>query len=241
MLLIDNLDGDARFFIDPSRNMGASIYWTGYHELHELLFLARHLKSNMVFIDAGANIGLFTVWAARRVNSGKVIAFEPVPTMADWLSRNIEINYLNNVIVERCGLSDHEGILPIYEIESSHEGLSTLYPGALQRSRVTDVPVRRLDDLFPAYNLDRLDFIKIDIEGGELPALRGAEELIQKFRPVVMAEINEGTYASAGYKPSDVYEFFRKLKYKPHSIDRIGCTEAELVPSTFNNIVFIPE
>lgn len=241
MLLINNFDGDASLLIDPSRNMGASIYWTGYHELHELLFLSRYIKPGMVFIDAGANIGLFSVWAARRVYTGKVISFEPVPVIADWLYQNVQLNSLTNVIVERYGLSDHEGMLPIYEIDSSNEGLSTLYPSDIRTKRVTEVPVRRLDQLFPTYNLERLDFIKVDIEGGELPALRGAEMLLRKFRPVVMAEINQLAYLAAGYRPSDVYEFFSNLRYKPYIIDRTGHTRAELSPSTFNNIVFIPE
>ncbi|MFM7327138.1 MAG: FkbM family methyltransferase, partial [Bacteroidota bacterium] len=238
--VITNLDGTGKLLIDPSRNMGASIYWTGFHEFRELLFLHHYLKPDMVLVDAGANIGLFTVFAARRLNSGTVIAFEPVPSMARWLEENITINRLNNVIIAPCGLSDAAGVLPIYEIESSHEGLSTLYPGTLEQSSVTEVPVKRLDDLFSSYGTNRLDFIKIDIEGGELPALRGATECLKKFRPAVMVEINQGTYASAGYTPADVYEFFRSLDYRPYEITRTGALVPESGVSVFSNIVFLP-
>lgn len=238
--VITNLDGDGKLLIDPSRNMGASIYWTGFHEFRELLFLHHYLKPDMVLVDAGANIGLFTVFAARRLKAGRVIAFEPVPSMATWLEQNIAINHLENVVTAQCGLSDAEGVLPIYEIQSSHEGLSTLYPGTLERSSVTEVPVKRLDDLFSSYGTGRLDFIKIDIEGGELPALRGAAECLKKFRPAVMVEINQGTYASAGYTPADVYEFFRSLGYRPYELSRTGGLSPESGPSVFSNIVFLP-
>lgn len=238
--VITNLDGDASLLIDPSRNMGSSIYWTGFHEFRELLFLHHYLKPDMVLVDAGANIGLFTVFAARRVKSGKVIAFEPVPSMARWLDENISLNRLQNVVTVPCGLSDSEGVLPIYEIASSHEGLSTLYPGALQQAAVTEVPVKRLDDLFGSYGTDRLDFIKIDIEGGELPALRGAAACIRNHRPAVMVEINQGTYASAGYTPADVYAFFRSLNYRPYEIGKTGQLTPEQGESIFSNIVFLP-
>ena len=238
--VIDNFDGNAKLLIDPSRNMGASIFWTGFHEFRELLFLSRWLKPDMVVVDAGANIGLFTVFAARRIRNGKVIAFEPVPSMIEWLKTNIELNHIPNVIVESCGLSDRTGTLPIYEIESTHEGLSTLYPGTLTRSGVTEVPVRKLDELVAGYLTDRLDFIKIDIEGGEWPALRGAENTLRKFRPAVMIEINQGTYASAGYTPGDVYDFFHSMNYRPHTITKSGGLELETSRSTFQNIVFLP-
>lgn len=238
--VIHNLGGDAKLLIDPSRNMGASIYWTGFHEFRELLFLHHFLRPGMVVVDAGANIGLFTVFAAKRTGAGLVMAFEPVPAMAEWLEKNIRLNEFSNVVPLRYGLSDADGVLPIYEIESTHEGLSTLYPGALEKSSVTNVPVKRLDDLFEAYGTGRLDFIKIDIEGGEWPALRGSAECLKKYRPAVMVEINQGTYASAGYAPADVYAFFRSLGYQPHEIGKNGRLIPEQGESVFNNIVFLP-
>lgn len=238
--IINNLDGDGKLLIDPSRNMGASIYWTGFHEFRELLFLHLFLTPEMVLVDAGANIGLFTVFAARRVRNGKVIAFEPVPSMADWLKKNIDLNNLPNIQTETCGLSDHPGVLPIYEIESTHEGLSTLYPGSLSKSAMTEVPVKKLDDVFENYGFSRLDIIKIDIEGGELPALRGATQTLRKFRPAILIEINESTYASAGYRPSDVYDFLKALDYRPHSIGKNGRLYPEREQSTFQNVVFLP-
>ena len=144
------------------------------------------------------------------------------------------------MLFRSCGLGATEGVLPIYEINSTHEGLSTLYPGELEKAAVTDVPVKRLDDLFEGYGTGRLDFIKIDIEGGELPALRGAEQCIRRYRPAVMVEINQGTYASAGYKPADVYAFFRSLDYRPHEIGKTGQLHPEQVESVFSNIVFLP-
>lgn len=240
-LTIHNFDGKSQLIIDPSRNMGSSIYWTGFHEFHELLFLHKYLKSEMVFLDAGANIGLFTVFAARRVNQGKVIAFEPVPSMIQWLESNLVINHFSNVLVQPLGLSDRSSTLPIYEIESSHEGLSTLYPGQLKQSAVTEIQVKPLDELISDFKINRLDFIKMDIEGGELPALKGSIQTIRKFRPAVMIEINQVTYAAAGYTPAEVYSFFHELGYQANLITKDGLLKPELTHSEFNNVVFLPE
>lgn len=238
--VISNFDGSASLLIDPSRNMGASIFWTGFHEFRELLFLSHHLKPGMNVVDAGANIGVFTVFSARRIGNGRLIAFEPVPALTEWLATNSTLNHLHNVIIEPCGLSDADGQLPIYEIDSTNEGLSTLYPGSLNQTKATQVPVKKLDDVLTSLSIDKLDFIKIDIEGGELPALRGAEASIRKFRPAVMVEINQSTYASAGYRPDDVYDFFAALTYQPHLITRTGQLKPETGRSAFQNIVFLP-
>ncbi len=238
-MVIDNFDGDLKLRIDPSRNMGASVYWTGFHEYHELLFLHHFLKPEMVVLDAGANVGMFTVFMARRVSGGKVIAFEPVPSMHDRLLDNIALNGFSNVMTRAAGLSDQTGTLPIHEIDSTHEGLSTLYPGDLKTLWRTDVPVVPLDSVFTEFGVQRFDLIKIDIEGGELPALRGMRGLIAQHHPAVVAEINSATYASAGYTPADVYTFFHELGYRPFEITRTGGLRPSMGEATFNNIVFL--
>ncbi|MFZ9981173.1 MAG: FkbM family methyltransferase [Cyclobacteriaceae bacterium] len=237
---LNNFDGSGRLIIDPKGSMGASLYWTGFHELHELLFLHKFLKPGMVVADAGANMGMFTVFAARRVKNGKVIAFEPVPSVFKRLQDNVMINDLKNVIALQTGLSNTTGVLPIYEIEGDNEGLSTLYPGSLQQSRVTEVEVKPLDLILEKQGIDRMDLIKMDIEGGELSALRGSIQTIRKFRPAILIEINISSYASAGYKPADVYDFFRNENYLPHRISKSGSLVRETNPSDFNNIVFLP-
>jgi FkbM family methyltransferase len=240
-VILKNFDGSANLIIDPKGSMGASLYWTGFHELHELLFLNEFLKSGMVVADAGANMGMFTVFAARRVNHGKVISFEPVPSVFQRLQANIQINDFKNVIALQTGLSDKYGKLPIYEIEGDNEGLSTLYPGALKKSNVTEVEVKPLDEILRALEVQNLELIKMDIEGGELPALKGAAETIRKFRPVVLIEINTRSYEAAGYKPADVYDFFKNENYLPHRIGKTGKLIRETECSEFNNIVFLPQ
>lgn len=240
-VVIDNFDSNIKMKIDPSRSMGAAIYWTGFHEFREFLFLHRYLKNDMVFADVGANQGEYALFAAKRLMGGQVLAFEPLPSIRTVLMDNIQLNGFDNIKVFDCGLSSEEGTLQIHEIEDVHEGLATFYPGERKSRKSFSVPLKTLDDIFTTNNFSRLDFIKIDIEGGELKALQGSKAVIQKYRPVVMIEINEETYRAAGYSSQDVARFFAALGYQPFTIKKRGRLEKCSALPTFGNVIYQPQ
>jgi FkbM family methyltransferase len=237
-LIIKNFDRNLKLKINCSWSMGFAIYWSGFHEFHEFLYLDKFLSSNMVFIDVGANLGEYTLFAAKRVNKGKVISFEPLPKMLENLKENIKLNQFENIQVLNYGLSDKENTLPIHEIEDAHEGLSTFFPGTLKSRNSSMVSLKVLDSQFESFEVDRIDFIKIDIEGGELFALQGSKNLIEKFKPIVMIEINKQTYEAAGYAIEDVFKFFTDLSYQSFTIGKNGDLTPLLQIPTFENIVF---
>jgi len=240
-VVIDNFDSNIKMKIDPSRSMGAGIYWTGFHEFREFLFLHRYLKSDMVFADVGANQGEYALFAAKRLSGGQVLAFEPLPSIRTVLHDNIQLNAFKNITVFDCGLSNEAGTLQIHEIEDVHEGLATFYPGERKSRKSFSVPLKTLDDIFKTENFNRLDFIKIDIEGGELKALLGSKRVMQQYRPVVMIEINEETYRAAGYSSQDVAGFFADLGYQPFTIMKRGrLMKCNTLPA-FGNVIYRPQ
>jgi|GEM_PF-780973 len=240
--VIHNFDHNIALKIDRSRTMGASFYWTGFHELREFIFLHRFLDKKMVAVDVGANQGEYSLFMAKRLTEGRVIAFEPLEPMRLQLNENIGLNDFASVIkVMPYGLSDREQVLPIFEVEDTHEGLSTLYLGGRKVRSTREVPLKRLDDLAGEIGFDRLDFIKIDIEGSELPALLGARQTIAKWRPYVMVEINDLTYKAAGYSGDDVSVFFDSLQYTPFEISKAGTLQSLAALPTFGNVVFVPK
>jgi FkbM family methyltransferase len=180
-VVIHNFDSDLHLNVDRGRAMGAAIYWTGFHEFKEFLFLDRYLKPEMTFIDVGANLGEYSLFAAKRLTQGRVLAFEPLPSMQAVLRENIALNKLRNIDVFPFGLSSQAEMLTIHEFEDAHEGLATFYPGQRGSRPSVDVPLRTLDEVVVSLQLDRVDFIKIDIEGGELKALQGCRSVIEKF------------------------------------------------------------
>ncbi len=236
--LIDNFDGNLKLRVDRSRAMGSSLYWTGFHEFKEMMFLHRYLQPDMVVLDVGANLGEYAIFFAKRVPHGIVIAFEPVESSRRELIENCRLNSFQNIDIKDFGLSDRSQTITMYEIDDAHEGLSTLYPGGRPTRSRFDIQLRRLDEELGALGIERVDLIKIDIEGGELFALSGAEEAIQKYRPVVMIEINDVTYSAARYTSKDVDNFFSRLGYKPHRVSPGGDLVSCLQLPAFGNVIY---
>ncbi len=240
--VIDNFDSDIRLVVNTSRTMGKAIFWTGFHELKELMFLHQFLRPESVFVDIGANMGEYALFAAKRVPLGRVIAYEPLPRMRLLLEKNRDLNGFKNITVVPIALSDKPGRLKIFEVKDVHEGLATIFPGDRESESAVEVELRTLDDeIASSVQTARVDFVKLDIEGSELFALRGARETIRRFRPHVMVEINESTYKNAGYSRGEVKAFFDGLSYQPFELDK----EARLVPCkelpVFGNLIFRPE
>ena len=134
------------------------------------------IKEGDVVVDGGAFVGAFAIYAAKIVGeSGKVIAFEPDKDNYNTLLKNININKLTNVIPLNKGLWSKSTTL---RFRSSNGENSSLFFKADQSCDIIDVEVVSLDDELSALKIRKLDFIKMDIEGAEIEAIRGAERLL---------------------------------------------------------------
>jgi FkbM family methyltransferase len=226
--LVEDFDGTRRFYCHLDEHMGSSIFWRGSYSGGQLEFLRRVLEPDMVFVDAGANQGEFTVFAAGRLDEGEVISFEPVTTLFDRLRRNVQANGFTNVTLEPSGLGSEQAECPIYRQAAlfpdgtQHEGLSSLYPTADRCELVEHVRVVPLDDYVSRRTLDRLDVLKIDVEGAELAVLLGGVESIKRFAPLIILELNEETSRAAGYGMMDVLEFLDRSQYRVELIHEDG-------------------
>jgi FkbM family methyltransferase len=202
---IADFEGDLRMRVDRAAYMGSLIYWRGIHAYAEAGVIRRFLPEDGVFVDVGANQGELTLVAARRARRGRVISFEPVPQWHERLAANVALNRFANVTLVRAGVSDHEGEAEMFTSHdtsaqaSFNEGLSSF-----QRSGYRDVPVGSfplvtLDAWAAREGLSRLDLLKVDVEGSERAVLEGAAATLEKFRPMVLLELNEETFGAAGY------------------------------------------
>lgn len=132
-----------------------------------------------VVLDCGAYRGETVLWFARRVGKdGRVVAFEPVARNAEGLRRNLAANRsveMAPVTVLECAVSSSTGVL---HFNAQAEGSSRVDADSIE-----SVPAVTIDDVMEEQHLGRVDFMKMDIEGGEVDALRGAEETLKKFTP----------------------------------------------------------
>jgi FkbM family methyltransferase len=245
MRTVNNFMGSIKMCVDRNSYMGGSIYWTGFHHLNELLFLNAFLKPDMVFIDIGANQGEFSLFAASKLTKGKVVSFEPVAKQLGYFQNNIKINQYKNIELNAYGLSNEEGTLPIYtsldtELHSGiHEGLSTLYATGDRDAFEQNVALKVFDKEFEN-KFNRIDFIKIDIEGAELYALKGMQQHLNQFKPTILIEMNDDTFKAAGYSLKEMSDYLKSFGYEPFRIFRgaIFKIEENEVFANWGNYIF---
>jgi FkbM family methyltransferase len=165
-------------------------YFDGHGEAEVQEALQRHLKRGMTFYDVGANIGLFTMIAARLVGEqGQVVAFEADPEVAERLREHVAHNNLTWSFVEEKAVWSSTGPLPFARTDpaaSPDRGLG--HVAADTNAQTIQVPGISLDDF--ALTRRPPDFIKCDVEGAEVEVFRGAARLLREKRPVIVCEMH---------------------------------------------------
>jgi FkbM family methyltransferase len=232
--------------VDPGNELYRSIVLSGLYEPDLMVALARHLPPGGIFVDAGANAGVFTVFGAGRVGAaGRVIAFEPSAREFGQLQRNVALNGFSNVVLHRAAVAEAAGMLDLRVAEVGHAGHNTIgvnfaYPetALLTTERV---PAVTLDAVLAGEI--RCDAIKMDIEGAELRALQGAVETLRRLRPVLAIEMNGAALAACGASAPAVMDFLAAHEYVAHDIDPAsgallpGCA---VEPGVSKNIFAVP-
>jgi len=160
--------------------VGSAIHrcWLGFYEYEKQQWVSREVRADSVFWDIGANVGFYSLLASKLVGSGKVFAFEPAPRNLSYLRKHLALNRVTNVEVLTMAVSDRNGT-------SSFEIEETGFMGHLSGEGSITVPTATLDSLVDEGTVLPPDYVKMDIEGAELLALRGASRTFQRFRPVL--------------------------------------------------------
>jgi FkbM family methyltransferase len=146
--------------------------WLGTYERHMQRLFREHIRPGATVFDVGANAGFFTLLASKLAgDSGRVHAFEPLPRNLEFLERHIRLNEIANVQVEALAIAATSG-------EAHFRVAQHASMGGLSEEGDLRVVTASLDDLIATGRATRPDFIKMDIEGAESDALRGAKELL---------------------------------------------------------------
>lgn len=175
----------------------------GLYQRDLVALLRRQLASDAVAVDGGAHIGVISVLLASLCPGGHVYAFEPAPENLGHLERNLVANGLTNVTIERRALYRDDGEITL-AFDEAYPGGSHIGDGK------TRVGATRLDTWARAQGLDRLDLLKLDVEGAELAVLDGAEETLRRFKPLTVVECNP--VALPRLTGKSYRELFRRLR-----------------------------
>lgn len=164
------------------------------------------VKEGDVVLDVGANIGYYTVLISKLVGqNGKVIAFEPTSHFGDVLRKNIAANQLTNVEVVNYGLSNTAQDICI-DIGPSSATLHS--PKGFDKIISQEhILLTTLDEYVKQNLLDKVDFIKIDIDGHEPHFFEGAWQVLEKFSPILIFEVSHLHYLEAGVVAWEFYDY----------------------------------
>ncbi len=157
-----------------------------YYEIDELRKVDKYLQENGVFLDVGANVGNHTLyWSLDSSKKAKhIYAFEVMPTTASILKKNVEINNLQgNVTIFNFGLSDEDTGAKVAYFNSSNVGATTIQKTKDGNEGIT---LRKYDNLGIK---DKIDFVKIDVEGHEFQVLNGMIGMLKKDKPMLWIEL----------------------------------------------------
>lgn len=208
----------SRMWVSLQNCVQRDIYFFGAHEAPEAHLFQRLVKPGMVVFDLGANVGQYTLLAARRVGpDGSVHAFEPVPHNFTALSRHVRENGLETAVrLNQVAAWSRPDMLRLYLSERDVADNGTDYTSVFSGDAVDmiECPAVRLDDYVRDRGVQRLDVLKMDIEGAEKPALLGALEILERFRPLILLELNRALCSAAGHGPEDLLEILSGFGYR---------------------------
>jgi FkbM family methyltransferase len=213
---------DVRLRLHRDSELCRLIYLTDV-ELVERAFLNLDLRPGDIFVDVGANIGLFAIIAGRRVGpQGKVVAFEPSSKAFRRLQENVRLNALENVTCLRMALSDESGERPLAQPRIGLDAWNSLAATA-DAAEVEWVRTAAWDDLVRGQRLPRdVTMMKIDVEGWETHVLAGAKGLLSgPNAPVLQVEFTDSAAVAAGSSCRQLYATLRELGYSMYVFDAI--------------------
>ncbi len=195
--------------------------------------MIKMLRKDDVFIDIGANIGWYTVIVSRHAAQSECHAFEPVPFIFEKAQRNWQLNQFGNTVYfNNMALgAEVDAELTMHTFDGLYHGHSSASTLDRDDYRTWVVPSTTLDQYAEMHNLDRIDMIKMDTEGGEMKVLEGADQVLcRPDPPIWVIEMNEETSNSFGHSPAELLEFMSERH--PYRFFRVKRGWDELVPMT---------
>lgn len=212
-LIAKPLKGNFKISCDTKTLIGAQIYYLGEYEDYIKGTFEHQIKTGDTVLDIGANIGFHTLYFSELVgDKGKVTAFEPVAHNYNKLKENLALNHCNNVTLHQLALGDKNETLYINADQNDDN------PGAFNLFEKGNLKIDCAigDEIIN----EKIDFIKIDVEGYELFALQGLAATIKKHQPKIVFEFDKNYQLKTHENPYAIFDYLTSLGYIFYEIRR---------------------
>lgn len=197
--------------------MGRHIYKYGVYEEQISRFLLANLRlqPGEILLDVGANIGWYSLLLGRHLPAGVLVhGFEPDPDTFALYAGNLRLNGLEAVRAWPCALSDSPGRKTLYRYSDKNTGRNSLLP--INQAGSVEIESLRLDEFVAREGLalERIRFVKIDVEGYESVVLRGMGDLLPRI-PLILSEFSPRYMRRGGLDPAELLDLFRQAGFRP--------------------------
>jgi FkbM family methyltransferase len=203
-------------YFPASFNVERSMFAYWGDDVGDLRFLWKHLQPGMTFLDVGAYHGIYSIIAARKLGAaGRAVAFEPSPRDRRRLQLHLKYNRINSVTLESYALAAEEGKARLNIVVNGYTNMNSLRSPSVDHAvRQIDVDTISLDGYLNRNHIDRVDLMKIDVEGGEAEAFRGADRLLGRLRPSIICEVLDRVTRPWGYPACEIISRLRAYDYE---------------------------
>lgn len=190
----------------------------GCYEPEESSLLLKVLKDCDTIFDVGAHIGWYSLNFGLRFPNSKIYAFEPIPNTFAYLEKNIKLNNVHNIEANNLALTDQEGYQKFYYFRGGSALASTVNLLGHEKIHSIDCSTQTLDNFCQNLKIDKVDFIKCDVEGSELAMINGGLGIIDRCKPIIYIELCEEWSKKFGYLPDDVVGILEKMNFQCYGL-----------------------
>jgi FkbM family methyltransferase len=216
---------------DLTKYIQRQLYFFGSYELTESRLWERFSRQASVIFDVGANVGLYSILAGLNNSLAAVHAFEPTPELQSRLQANISLNGLQNIVVNTLAVGKQRGIAQLnycYGSDRSNEGMNYISDAKPNASEVLPVRTISLDEYCQERQIERIDLLKVDVEGGEYDVLFGAKDLLDhKAIHYVFIELVEWAANRSSHSTLEIKRLLENAGYRLYDFDGVNFVEVD--------------
>lgn len=224
-----------------------SVYYLSCYEVNETKWLRERVKSDWVFFDVGANFGYYSMLVSQLSHKqARVYSFEPFGRNYAQLNHNKALNNFERLHTFKLALSNATGEIAFRAPQLSNMGhgkIDIREEGEHRGEGSEKVQTTTLDNFVRAQSVQKIDFIKVDIEGAEMLFLEGAAETLREFRPIMMMEFNPESLEEFGTSADALLRKLKDLDYKTFRVraNRLEAFEDMKGIEDYCNLICVPE
>lgn len=215
------ITGNFKINLDTKNFIDSSIYYTGDYEAYLKKHFKNIIKKGDFILDIGANIGFHTLYFAELTGvSGKVFSFEPIQVNFDALQRNIKLNQFPQITAINKALGNTNSQMKIHiDQQAQNPGAFNLLDSGPKNTVIDCI---KGDDFLEQNQIEKINFIKIDVEGFEYEVFKGLSKTIRNSKPTIIFEYDYNYQHKLHDNPKVIFEFLTQFDYQFFTIDGYG-------------------